>query len=482
MTMLRTLRSVADALELHVHFPAGAAVEEVLDLPIQGWSADSREVVSGGVFVAIAGGERFAADVVAQGAIAAVAPNPVPGLPTLIAEDPQVALGRLAQLRRTQLNATVIAIAGSSGKTSTKDLLYAALESLGTVHASKKSFNNEIGVPITVLEAPESTSVILAECGERQFGDLAHLGALLKPDGLVITSLGNAHSEFLGGPAGVAQECADLLAATRGWVVAPREVLELVNAAVAENNATLSQGSAGPSDVIEQQILPEQIEVEIHPGVPQAQAALWVTSLELDEEGTARCSGDSRWGPFDGRTNLMGIHQGQNALLAAAAAAQLGVSISDAFAGMAATRPATGRVTLRRRSDGLRVIDDTYNANPDSVRAALELLEAIPATRRIAILGEMRELGEAAAEAHFAIGALACSLGIDQLIALGAYRGDLRAGFETCSPRDRSAVEITDMQHISDELQLSANDVVLVKASRAAHLETLVAELLGVSA
>lgn len=424
------------------------------------WSADSREVERGGVFLAVGGGERFVDEAVSRGAEIAIAETALSGLPTIVVDDVPRAVALLAQYRRQHLAIPVIAIAGSSGKTSTKNLLAAALSPLGLIHSSKRSFNNEIGVPITLLECPPDAQAVVVECGERRRGDLAYLGDIVHPTGVVVTSLGLAHAEFLGGIEGVALECGDLITRSKTWVVAH-------DADLAEISPHMPPTRERVAVCIEP---PSQYEHLVE---------LSVASLEINENGTGHIQGTGKWGPFDATVQLLGKHQARNAAVALAAAARCGVSLADASAAIATVLPAEGRGQMRIREDGLRIIDDSYNANPDSVRAGLEMLAEIPSLRRVAILGEMRELGEGASAAHAAIGRRAGELGIDVLIPLGPYRGELQTGFEERAGAPAITVNVDTMNEIARHI--ASGDLVLVKASRGAQLERIV-ELLMESA
>lgn len=454
LTVKEVLTLTGGRLEIPPSQERTVSAEQLEQTECSEWSPDSREVVAGGVFLAVGGGERFALEAAQRGAALAVACEPLAALPTVVVEDVQAMLGRLAQHRRATLHMPVIAVAGSSGKTSTKNLLAAALAPLGEIHASKRSFNNEIGVPITVLECPAEAGALIVECGERKIGDLAYLASIITPDGVVIASLGSAHAEYLGGPDGVARECGDLVARARHWVIAwSEDVRQMVH------------------------YVPRGIEVLVavlgeERSAEEVRVAARILSLELDAHGRATLVGDTPRGSFTSKLGLLGRHQARNAVLAVAAASECGIAPDEAAKAVETAVAERGRGDLRVRNDGMRVIDDTYNANPDSMRAGIELLCEIPSERRVAILGEMRELGEEAEAEHEALGAFTAKAGIDLLIALGPYRVALQAGFASHAGARSATVSITDLEEIPQ--YVTANDVVLVKASRGARLERVV--------
>jgi UDP-N-acetylmuramoyl-tripeptide--D-alanyl-D-alanine ligase len=423
---------------------------------------DSREPVPGGLFVAFEGekvdGHRFAEAAVAGGA-AAVLGTRATGVPTIVVEDAQAALQRLAAHVRRRLRAAgndlkVVAITGSQGKTSAKDLLAAVLSDAGPTVATYGSFNNELGLPLTVLRAEEKTRFLVLEMGARGVGHIAELCAIAPPDIALVLNVGVAHLGEFGSREAIAQAKGELVEALSRDGVA---VLNLDDPLV----AAMSTRTRAPVRTFGHAV---GADVRLH-------------EVGSDEFGRVHFDLQHRDRREHVKLRLLGEHQAVNAAAATAVALLLGVPLDRIARSLeAVVTLSKWRMELHERADGLVVINDAYNANPDSMRAALTTLAAI--ARRtgrgaVAVLGEMRELGESSAAEHAAIGALAGELGIEKVIVVGeparaiARPGDLFA--ESVS----EAVELVGNNVVGTE-------VVLVKASRAAQLERVAQALLNV--
>ena len=429
-------------------------------------TVDSRSVDPGGLFVAVPGeradGHDFAAAAVRAGAGGVLCARPV-GVPAVVADDPVAALGRLARAVVDRLaGCQVIAITGSQGKTTTKDLLAALLERAGETVAAVGNHNNEIGVPLTALQAGPATRYLLVEMGARRVGDISYLCDLTPPDVALVLNVGVAHIGEFGGRDRIAAAKSELVAALRpgGLAVLNRDDPLVLAMAQVTSARVLTFGTSPGAD-------------------------LRVTAVTLDASGRARFrlrAGDSEAAV---RMRLVGEHQALNAAAAAAVALSCGVPLGVVVPALAeAAARSRWRMEVQRRPDGVSVINDAYNANPSSMDAALRTLSAMgraPAAsgRTVAVLGEMLELGESAPAEHEVVGRLAVELGVSRVVAVGPgaepiHRAALRAG----GP-DRSCW-VPDVAAALAELsgRLGPGDVVLVKASRAAGLERVASGLL----
>jgi UDP-N-acetylmuramoyl-tripeptide--D-alanyl-D-alanine ligase len=386
---------------------------------VTGLQIDSRRVRDGDLFVAVGGGAAFVDDARRRGAAATLRPA-----------DPHAALAAVAGLVRARSSACVIGITGSTGKTSTKDILAALCAPHRRTIYAEASFNNELGVPLTLARLEPDTEVCILELGMRGFGQIAALCSFARPNLGVITRIGPVHLELVGDVEGVARAKAELLAA-----LAPG------SAAVVPATPLLDPYVDGSLDV--RRFDPER-DVELSGRSARFVLGRRELTLEL---------------PFDQR------HQAENALAALHAYDALGLPLDDVQRGMAAVRLSAWRGEVVALPGGGLVVNDAYNANPDSMRAALlDLTRRADGRRRVAILGDMAELGDAAPEHHAAVGRLVAELGIEVLVAVGPHA----AGYtEPGAPETHRA-------RGADDAPLGvvrAGDAVLVKASRAVGLE-----------
>jgi len=454
-------------------------------LPVTSYSVDSRTISPGALFVALRAerdGHDFVGDALDRGAAAAVVarswaahaavvggtpPNPraVEGHRLVLVDDTAAALTALGAAARERLSGVpVVGITGSTGKTSTKDLAAAALAAAGPVGASPVSFNNEIGVPLTLLSAPEGAAAVVVEMGARGIGHIATLCAVARPTVGVITNIGMAHAEFFGSRDDVARGKGELLEALPAGGHAVLNADDDMTPALRRRTsaAVLTAGASAGADVR-------------------------VSGVRLDDELRPSFRLDTPWGAADvPPLPVRGAHQAANAALAVAVAGAVGVGVEAAVAGLAAAVGSPWRMELRRTPAGLVVLNDSYNANPTSMAAGLDALaslggaagadEAAGGGRRIAVLGPMAELGVHAAEEHQRLGKLVAAAGVDLLVAVGAPAladGSREAG-----------VDVVDVEGPEQALavlapRLRAGDAVLVKASRVAGLERVAAALAG---
>lgn len=417
--------------------------------PLSGVSTDTRSLTRGDVFVALRGAQFDAHDLLAAardaGAAALVVSDPTRavglGLPTYVVPDTLVALGQLATAWRRAWGRTVIAVAGSNGKTSTKELLKAAFARTYTVHATAGNLNNLIGVPLTLLALPSDAEVAVIELGTNTPGEVATLRAIVEPDIAVLTSIGEEHLEGLGDLAGVLREECDVFHGATLAIV-PAAYPDVLPFATARATAVLT---AGLSD-----------------------AAVMPTAWGLDGEGRPWLDID------DVRVSLplRGGHQAANAMLAIAAARACGVPLADAAAGMASMPVPSMRGVWETHGE-LVLINDAYNANPASMRAALDLLSSVGAGRqRVAILGSMRELGPQAASHHRDVARAALASGADVIAGVG----DFAEALAEVAPHDQRVVVAPELDALWALLapRLHRNALVLLKASRGMRLERLV--------
>jgi len=435
-------------------------------------SIDSRAVTPGGLFVAFPGanadGHDHAPAAVAAGAAAVLGSRPV-GVPAVVVADPQQALAALAGHVLGRLpEVRVVGITGSQGKTSTKDLLAAVLAQAaasdgGTV-ATHGSFNNELGLPLTVLRAEPGTRHLVLEMGARGVGHIRALCAVARPHVALVLNVGKAHLGEFGDQERIAEAKGELVEAL------PDDGVAVLNADDPRVAAMARRTRA--------RILTF--------GTPAA-AGLRIQDVHLDPRGRARFvlrHGDAS---VPVRLQLVGEHQAHNAAAAAAVALALGVPL-EATARVLGTVTSLSRwrMEVHERSDGVTVLNDSYNANPDSVAAALASLVAVGRDRRtVAVLGEMRELGESSAEEHEQVGRLAARLGVDRVLAVGEAARPVHAG--ACA-EGRSGAE--EPAHVADNEaalawlreEVRAGDVVLVKASRGARLDEVAETLLAAGA
>jgi UDP-N-acetylmuramoyl-tripeptide--D-alanyl-D-alanine ligase len=449
---------------------------------------DSRAVTPGGIFLALPGaradGHDFAAGAVAAGAAVVLAARPV-GQPAIVAPPAELdaassvlehdtdgsgaavlaALARLAAAVAARLvdgGLTIVGVTGSSGKTSTKDLLAAVLAPLGEVIAPPGSFNNELGHPWTVLRASESTDYLILEMSARRRGNIAALAAIAPPSIAVVLNVGTAHLGEFGSREAIAQTKAELPQSVPSSGAVVLNVDDTAVAAMAEQTQA------------------RVIRVSREPG---AHADVWSDRVALDELARPRFTLNAAGGAVDVALAVHGDHQVSNALCAAAVAVECGASLEQVANALAGAGPVSKhRMEVLTRDDGVTVINDAYNANPDSMRAGLKALawmarEAGDRRRSWAVLGEMAELGDDAISEHDRIGRLAVRLDVSRLVVVGTGRAMSAmhhgAVMEGSWGSEATMVADADAALALLRAELRPGDVVLVKASNAAGLGAL---------
>lgn len=454
-----TLAEVAEAIDGHLLDASYA------NLVVTGSvETDSRLVSSGSLFFAKPGevtdGHLFVDDVAQLGAVAAIVQRPVEAnLPLILVGDSVLALGRLAKhvlaILKREHNLKVIGITGSNGKTTTKNMLREILSRVGETVAPIESYNNEVGAPYSMLRCDEKTQFLVAEMGAGGVGSIAYLAEMAKPDLAVELKVGLAHVGEFGGIEvtasikaellhGMAEDGVAILNADDGWV---REMAETCD------KRKIWFGTSSEAD-----IRAENIALTING-----------TSFEL-------CLADGSRHPVT--LKILGEHHVMNALAAIAVAIQLDVPVATAVAALESMPLAERwRMQLTNRADGVTVINDAYNASPDSTKAALQTLAQLGKTgrRTIAVLGEMAELGAFSVEQHDAIGRVVVRLNIDQLVVVGEKAKLIHLGAMQEGSWDG---ESEFFEHQDDALaylqeMLQSGDIVLVKSSKSANLRHL---------
>lgn len=448
-----TLAEVADATGGRVVGDPTRSVDAI--------ATDTRALPDGQpLFVALRGvevdGHRFLADALDRGAAALVERadgDPPSGL--VVVDDTWRAVRDLAAAVRARVAPRAVAITGSVGKTTVKDLTAAAARARYRVASARGSFNNELGVPLTLLGLREDDEVLVAEIGARHVGDIADLAPIVAPEVAIVTAVAGVHLEIFGSIDAVERAKRELVEA-----LGPQGVA-ILNAA---DPRVAAMASHAPS--------------VLTVGAPDAD--LTAEDVRLDASACPTFTARTPWGDTEVRVAIAGRHQVGNALLALAAAGHLGVDPAAAAAaiGGAVVSPWRGEVT---RLGGLTVCNDAYNANPTSVVAALDTLAALRGDgRAVAVLGEMAEIGPTSREEHARVGAEVARRGVGHLVVVGAGAVPLADGARDAGLAPDAIVEVPDADAASAHLAavIRDGDVVLVKASRVAGLETVASRLL----
>jgi UDP-N-acetylmuramoyl-tripeptide--D-alanyl-D-alanine ligase len=420
--------------------------------PIAGITTDTRHIKPGECFLALRGenfdGHNFLADAVKAGAAALIVDDarraPVPGVPVFEVRDTLVALGQLGRFRRDAWARPVIAVGGSNGKTSTKEFLRAVLGSRFNVHATTGNLNNRIGVPLTLLALDDSADLAVIEAGTNEPGEIALLREIIRPNVAVVTTVQEEHLEGLGDLAGVLAEEMSLC----------EEVPLVVVPAAEANVVAAARERAG-----------RVVAAGLEAGDRHASAH----GLHATGRG---------WLEFDGvrvESPLAGEHNLRNAMLALAVAKEFGVSAADAASGMATMPQPSMRSAVAPLGQAL-LINDAYNANPGSARAAIALLREVGAGRqRVAVLGTMRELGAHAPRAHREVAEAALASGVELVCGIG----DFAAALAALPPGAAHVLTAPDVEELWPMLapKLERDAAILLKASRGVKLERLLPHL-----
>jgi UDP-N-acetylmuramoyl-tripeptide--D-alanyl-D-alanine ligase len=449
----RSLKFVAEACDAEIKTGS-------LSTPVENVCTDSRAAKAGDLFFAIKGekfdGHDFINEVALKGVAAAVVANgkipaALPGCAVLVVNDTRAALGQLAAAYRNGFSLPVIAVAGSNGKTTTKELLASVLSQKLKTLASEASFNNDIGVPLTLLRSEKSHQAAVLEAGTNHPGELAPLVKMIQPRFGVITDIGREHLEFFGDVTGVAQE--------EGWLA------ELLPA----DGKLFVNGDNAWTETVVQRTRAQIVRVGL------TEKNNWhADKIRLDKNGvTFRVEAPLPEFSSEYRIQLLGRHQVMNALFAVAVGAELGLNRAEIQRGLAGCQPPKMRLQFWE-AGGVRVLDDSYNANADSTVAALETLCDLPLQgRRVAVLGDMEELGAHSAAAHAEVGRRAAELAVGQLFAVGKM-----SALTAKAARDAGLTRVIEFADVESAVSavksfLKPGDVVLLKASRASRLERI---------
>lgn len=458
--------SVAEAVEwTHGRLASGSA-----ETRVSGVSIDTRSLVPGQLFVAIRGEQHdahaFLDRAHAGGAAALLVESdwlrehPAPEYPCVIAtENTTRALGDLARGHRAGFSGTVVAITGSNGKTSTKELTHTILSADRDCLKNEGNLNNEFGLPLTLLRRETSHRAAVLELGMNHRGEIARLAAIARPNIGVITNVGTAHIEFLGSQERIALEKGDLLEAL------PQSGTAVLNA---DDPLVLQQQGRMQGRVVT--------------FGRSEQADFRADRIHFDPEGAFEFRLTTPQGEVSLRVPGWAETTVDNTLAAVAAALTAGASLTDAQNSLNDFEPVPGRMVCLRLKHGAHLIDDTYNANPQSMRSALESLVRLKGSgRSIAVLGEMGELGPESDEAHKAAGRLAAELGVDLLFALGGQARNLMEGATAAGMSKQSIHAGSDQEEVGVRIGsiVKSDDWILVKGSRAMQMERVVTVLVS---
>ena len=472
----RTLGELAELLTA-----AGSAVEVVGDPGARVGPdvvIDSRLVAPGALFIALPGertdGHDFLAAARAAGASAALTARRVDDpLPQLVVDDAQAGLIELARAWHAEAREhglITVAITGSAGKTSTKDLLAQVLAAAGPTISPVGSFNNELGTPLTVGQLASETRYLVSEMGARASGDIAYLCSIVRPDIGMVLNVGTAHLGEFGSQEGIAQAKGELVEALdeHGWAVLNADD-PLVDQMASRTQAQLARFTFGTEPLAADLVV--RVSDLVADDLERHSFTLGVERAAQTEQAAVRL-------------RLIGRHQVANAAAAAAAALAAGLDLPTIATALSAATPRSPmRMALHELPSGAALINDAYNANPESMAAALGAVGAIGARRRqrypqarvIAILGDMLELGPEAPERHQWVGEQAAAAGVDRVLAIGDFAPFLVAG----AIAGGAGAEVADVQSAAGSLELGPGDIVLVKASRGLRLEQVADQLVG---
>ncbi len=431
----------------------GAAITAPEDIEFTGVSIDTRTLLAGDLYVAIQGtrfnGHDFVDAAIEAGAAAVLVHEEIDtSVPQLRVTNTQIALGQLARYWAQPFEIPLIAVTGSNGKTTVKEIITAILRQVGPVLATRGNLNNEIGVPLTLLEMRDHHDYAVIEMGANHAGEIARLVSIAQPDVAVITKIGEAHLEGFGSVTGIAKAKSEIFAGLSelGYAVinADDEYADLMRKA-ASHCHTREFGLGAEADV---------------QGVPGV-------GLKIKTMGQVIAP----------HYQLTGDHNALNALAAVAAVQCLDVQTDNIVRGLESVRPVPGRLEKKPGLNGANLIDDSYNANPDSARQAVDVLARYEGTRYL-VLGDMGELGADAELLHAKLGAYARERGLDGLWTIGSLTSFAQNAFnEDQAFEDR---HFNDQEALIDAIseQLNANVTVLVKGSRSARMERVVKALM----
>jgi UDP-N-acetylmuramoyl-tripeptide--D-alanyl-D-alanine ligase len=440
----------------------------------RGICTDTRQGADGALFFALQGentdGHNYVAQAFAAGAVGAVVSREIEGVkgPLLIVPDTLRALGDLANRYRQQFAIPVVGITGSVGKTSTKEMIAAVLRTKYRTLASDKNFNNEIGVPLTLFQLTKAHKAAVIEMGMRGLGEIDRLAEIAQPTVGVITQIGYAHIERLGSQQQIAQAKSELLARlpAGSFALLPYRdrFYDYLKSRVPTGCTVLSFGEGG-----EEAWPPD---VRLYPVASRANGCAEARVMIYRQE-------------FFLTLRAFGAHHLHNAGAALAAAYALDVPLKQAIAALEAWEGAPGRMVVRHTPDGLTILDDCYNAGPESMEAALQTLALETIVNGVAVLGDMKELGDFAPDAHRAVGQKVVAAQVKLLVTVGELAREIEAGAREYAAQ--IGRPMPPVRHFTGSEEAAAHireivtpkDTVLVKGSRAMQMEQIVAALTG---
>lgn len=430
------------------------------DATFNGVSIDSRAIKPGQLFIALTGprfdGHDYLNEVAAKGAVGALVEREVSDstLPQLQVGDTRQALGQLGALNRAAFDKPVAAVTGSSGKTTVKEMLASILRTRGPVHATRGNLNNDLGVPLTLLElAPEHSAAVI-ELGASRLGEIAYTVAMTKPHVAILNNAGTAHVGEFGGP--------DKIVEAKG---------EIIEGLAADGIAVLNLDDKA-FDIWKKRAAGRKV---LTFALTNSQADFHASDLATDARGCPSFKLHSPDGVEHVQLNLLGTHNVANAMAAAAAAHALGVSAFGIATGLGAVQPVKGRTVAQLARNGMRVIDDTYNANPTSMCAAVDILAGFSG-RTVLVLGDIGELGDWAEQGHRDVGEYARGK-VDALYAVGPMMTHAVKAFGEQARHFGTQAELIEALGAEQD----TNTTILIKGSRSAAMENIVAALCGSS-
>ena len=448
---------------------------------------DSRALQYGEVFIALKGpnfdGHRYLKEVESLGCCAAIVDHLCEAnilavddhessqlkIPQIIVKDTRIALGKVAAYVKQQVAPKTVAITGSSGKTTVKEMVAEILSRLGNVLATRGNFNNDIGVPLTLLRLAKHHDFAVIEMGANHLGEIAYTTNLVRPDVAIINNIAAAHLEGFGDLSGVAQ--------------AKGEIFEgLATNGVAIYNQDCQYANKWQWRLVDKKIRRFSCQKPTEESLGNI-ANIYSSTVKLDEEGCASFTLNTPEGNVDIILTIPGIHNVCNAVAAATIALEFGASLEDIRLGLAQMIPVKGRLNIYQLHDNVKLIDDTYNANVESVKAATDLL-ANYSGQRILILGDMAELGSVARSYHQEVGEHAQYQQVDYLLTLGVLSKSSSDAFNTNNKVKDKGQHFSSIDYLLTQLKKILSDEkppisILVKGSRSAHMEQVVEEIIG---
>jgi len=436
----------------------GTIIQGDLELPIEGIVTDTRKVKQNELFVALKGekfdGHSFLTQAIQAGATAVLVSEATPvesGIGVIKVLDTLSALGAIAHVHRQRFAIPVVAITGSNGKTTTKDLILSILAQAKTSIGTEGNFNNEIGLPLTLLKLNFTSEVAVVELGMRGLGQIAALAEIAAPNFGVVTNVGLTHLELLGTQANIALAKQELIQAI------PADGLAILNG---DDPYVRAMGKATKARVVYYGLTSNPIDYRAE-------------IISFKENGS-HFRINRPQGSLEIELSLPGEHNVLNTLAAVAVATELGLTDETIQAGLA-NLELTGKRLHRIEANGYTIIDDTYNSSPTSLKAALSVLASFGQKRRkIAVLADMLELGSAATELHYECGHYAGELGIDHLLAYGELGKNFKTGFDDIFPQKGEYFLSKNELIINLKQSLRPDDVVLIKGSRGMKMEEVV--------